>query len=70
MSPLSRPARIVSGILALVWILAGVAAVGLGLPRQRWGAVLLGAIAIVYGLLWYRMARRGRLLEPRNPSSN
>jgi len=57
---LSTPSRIVAGVIGVIWIVAGVAAVMLGTPAHQWGTVLLGALAIYFGGIWWHVARKGR----------
>jgi len=58
--PLSRANRVVARALAIAWIVAGAAAIVLGIARHRWLGVPLGLLAVWYGLLWVRVARTGR----------
>ena len=60
LSPLNRT---VAAALAAVWIGAGLAAALLGVAQRRWLALLLGPVAIAYGLAWVRVARTGRRLK-------
>jgi hypothetical protein len=55
--------RYVAAALAAVWISAGVAALVLGVLRERWIPVVLAPLAIGYGLLWVRVAVTGRRLD-------
>jgi len=60
----SSPAnRTVAAVLATVWIGAGLAAALLGIFQRRWAALLLGPLAIAYGLLWVQVGRTGRRLR-------
>ncbi|HET7604037.1 MAG TPA: hypothetical protein VFK36_13515 [Gemmatimonadales bacterium] len=52
--------RIVAGVIGVIWIAAGVAAVVLGIPAHQWGTVLLGVLAIYFGGIWWHVARKGR----------
>jgi hypothetical protein len=53
--------RTVSGILAAVWIAAGLAGLAIGLwLRPALLPVLLSPLALGYGWLWLRVARTGR----------
>jgi hypothetical protein len=60
---LSLGNRIVAGVLALVWIVSGLAALALGLARHHWLPVLLGPLAVCYGALWVRVAQTGRKVD-------
>lgn len=60
---LDLPNRIVAGVLALVWIAAGFAAVALGLKEHHWLPILLGPLAVCYGALWVRVAQTGRKVD-------
>ncbi|HTP46098.1 MAG TPA: hypothetical protein VMQ50_04160 [Casimicrobiaceae bacterium] len=61
-----RAVRIVSTLLALVWLGAGVAAIVLALMNpSRWTLGVVGVAALWYGLLWMRVARLGRRLTVR-----
>lgn len=53
--------RVIAACLAIIWILAGLAAVVMGV-WLRPGAlpVILGLLAIGYGWLWLRVAVTGR----------
>ncbi len=57
---LGKIPRIVAGVIGIIWIVAGVAAVMLGIPAHQWGTVLLGALAIYFGGIWWHVARKGR----------
>jgi hypothetical protein len=53
--------RTVAGILAAVWIAAGLAGLAIGLwLRPALLPVLLSPLALGYGWLWLRVARTGR----------
>ena len=39
-----------AALLAACWLGAGAAAVGLGVAREKWAAVVVGAFAVAYGL--------------------
>lgn len=60
-----RTIRLVGGLLAFVWLGAGLGAVVLGVGRSRGLLVGLGLVAFGYGLLWARVARLGRRLTLR-----
>ena len=56
--------RTIAGILATIWIAAGLAALTIGLwLRPALLLVLLGPLALAYGWLWVRVARTGRRLR-------
>ena len=52
--------RIVAGVIGIVWIAAGIAAIVLGVPAHKWGTVALGVLAIYFGGIWWHVARTGR----------
>jgi hypothetical protein len=54
--------RAVALVLAVVWLGAGAAAIAFGLSHGLMVVVIVAAAAIVYGLLWLRVAARSRLL--------
>ncbi len=60
-----RTVRIVSALLALVWIAAGFAAVVVAAKNSRWLPGIIGLAALWYGLLWMRVMRLGRRLTIR-----
>jgi hypothetical protein len=60
---LSRLNRFAAMLLALVWLAAGCVAGVLGFASGHWWVVTGGFLAIVYGLLWMRVAVRSRLLS-------
>jgi hypothetical protein len=60
-----RTVRIVSSLLALVWIAAGFASIVIAVIGSRWLTGLIGLTAIGYGLLWVRVMRLGRRLTVR-----
>ena len=49
-------------LLALVWLAGGASGVLIGVVQQRFGLLIVGGLAIGYGLLWSQAVRRGRLL--------
>jgi hypothetical protein len=57
--------RIVSGLLAIVWLCAGFVAIVVGVNMSRWLLVVIGVVALWYGLLWVRVVRQGRQLTIR-----
>jgi len=60
-----RTIRVVAGLLAAVWLAAGVAAIAVALSTSRWLLALVGLVAAGYGAVWLRAARQGRLLSVR-----
>jgi hypothetical protein len=62
-SKLSGPSRIVALLLAMVWLAAGLIAIGLGLIRAHWWLFIAGIFAGAYGSIWLRVAARSRLLS-------
>ena len=60
-----RTVRIVSAILALVWLGAGCVAIAIAVTTARWLPGIIGALAVLYGLLWVRVMRLGRQLTLR-----
>jgi len=58
--------RIVSGLLALVWLGAGFAAIVIAVNTARWLPAVIGVAAFLYGLLWVRVMRLGRQLTVRD----
>jgi hypothetical protein len=53
--------RILAGILAAIWIAAGLTALAIGLwLRPALFLVLLGPLAVAYGWLWMRVAWTGQ----------
>ncbi len=55
--------RGVAVVLAVVWLCAGATGMVLGWARGQPVLVLVGAAAIVYAALWFRVAARSRLLS-------
>jgi hypothetical protein len=53
----------VAALLAGVWLLAGLLALFLAFARHRWFGLMLGPIAVAYGVLWVRVAQTGRRLQ-------
>jgi hypothetical protein len=65
-SDLGWSGRWVAAMLAAVWIVSGAAVIVL--MHRRWLAIVLGVIAIAYGLVWVEVTRTGRPLRwPRRP---
>jgi hypothetical protein len=61
--------RAVAGLLALVWLGAGGAAVVFAIAQHRWWMLALGVLAVGYGTMWIRVAQTGaRLRWPRRTS--
>ena len=60
-----RTVRIVSAVLALVWLAAGFAAIVIAVSTSRWLPGIIGVAALLYGLLWVRVVRLGRQLTIR-----
>ncbi len=59
--------RIVAAVLAVVWLAAGSAAIVLAVAGRYWPGLVLGPLAIGYGLLWVRVAYLGRRVRWRGP---
>ncbi len=57
--------RIVAGLLALIWLGAGLAALAMAAVAQRWLFALAGVGALWHGVLWVRVVREGRQLTSR-----
>ena len=57
-----RTVRIVGVLLAMTWLCAGVAAAFAGAIAERWLLVLVGLVALWYGVIWVYVARQGRRL--------
>lgn len=62
---LSRADRLTSGLLALVWLGVGFAAIGVAVRSSRWLPGVLGVAAVAYGFLWARVVRLGHRLTGR-----
>jgi len=60
-----RTVRIISALLALVWLGAGFAAIVTAVTTSRWLLGAIGVAALWYGLLWLRVVRLGRQLTIR-----
>ena len=60
-----RTVRTVGGMLAVVWLGAGVAAVVVAVLASRRLLVGPGLLALWYGVVWARAVQQGRLLEDR-----
>jgi hypothetical protein len=60
-----RTVRIVGALLAMVWLCAGVIAIIAGATAQRWLLILVGLMAVWYGVVWAYVARHGRRLTTR-----
>ena len=59
---LSRTSRVVAFALAAAWLAAGVLALALALADRRVLTGTIAIVAIVYGLMWWRVAARAQLL--------
>jgi hypothetical protein len=57
-SDLGWGGRWVAGILAAVWIASGTAVIVI--MHRDWLAIVLGLVAIAYGLVWVEVTRTGR----------
>jgi uncharacterized membrane protein len=60
-----RILRIVSALLALVWLGAGFASIVLAVSSSHWLFGIVGVAALWYGFLWVRVVRLGRQLTIR-----
>ena len=60
-----RTVRIVSALLALVWLGAGFVAIVMAVNTSRWLLGVIGVAALFYGLLWVRVVHLGRQLTVR-----
>ena len=60
-----RTVRIISALLALVWLGAGFAAIVMAVSTSQWLPGVTGVAALWYGLLWVRVVRLGRQLTLR-----
>jgi hypothetical protein len=60
-----RTIRVVGGMLALVWLAGGAAALVAAVLTSRWLLALAALIALGYGFVWVNVARQGRLLTAR-----
>ena len=60
-----RTARIISALLALVWLGAGLVAIAIAVSTSRWLPGVIGSLALLYGLLWVRVMLLGRQLTLR-----
>lgn len=61
--PASRTTRVIATLLACVWLAGGAWAVAQGVLRGAPLPVLIGAVALWYGLVWARVAYAGRRLQ-------
>jgi len=61
----SRTVRVISSLLALVWLGTGFAAIFVAVSTTRWLPGIVGVAAVCYGLLWVRVVRLGRQLTVR-----
>jgi len=60
---LSGVNRAVALGLAIVWLGAGIAGVAFGVGRGQVVLAFVGLAAVAYGLLWFRVAARSKLLS-------
>jgi len=60
-----RSVRIVGGLLAAVWVAAGLAALVIAVMKSRWLLAVVGLAALWLGALWMRVVRHGRRLSVR-----
>jgi len=60
-----RTVRIVGGLLAAVWVGAGLAALVVAVMTSRWLLAVVGLAALWLGILWVRVVREGRRLTVR-----
>jgi hypothetical protein len=65
MSDSPRTVRIVGGLLAAIWLCAGIAAIAIGAAAQRWLLVAAGVFAVWYGVVWLAVVRLGRRVSLR-----
>ena len=61
-SRLGNANRILAFVLAGIWLCAGLAAIAIGVVRERWVIGIAGLFALGYAMLWLRVAARRRLL--------
>ncbi|MDQ2928948.1 MAG: hypothetical protein M3R22_12445 [Pseudomonadota bacterium] len=61
---LRRYERLLAGLLGLVWIGGGIAALVIGIARSGWAVIAMAVLAAGYGVVWLRVAARARLYEP------
>jgi hypothetical protein len=61
---LSRLDRGVSGVLALVFVVGGVAGVVVGAIHSHYLLLVVSVLVIGWGVAWAAVAWRGRLLGP------
>ena len=54
--------RLVSAVLAVIWLGAGLAALVTGAVGQRWLLGLAGIAGLWYGIIWIYVARERRQL--------
>ena len=64
-----RTVRVVSAVLAVIWLCAGVAALVFAAVGRRWFLSLAGVAAIWYGIVWVLVVRKGRQLTMREALS-
>jgi hypothetical protein len=70
-SNLSPTGRVFAIMLTMVWLATGVITIAIGITRDHWMALLFGILALAYGVVWFQVARTGRLLKwsPRHNKS-
>lgn len=54
--------RAIAIVLAVVWMVAGIAGLILGFNQGRMVVVMVALVAVAYSLLWFRVVARSRLL--------
>lgn len=60
-----RTVRVVGGLLAAVWVGAGLAALVIAVMGSRWLLAVVGLAALWLGVLWMRVVWEGRRLTVR-----
>jgi len=55
--------RTIATLLGAIWLVAGLAAVVIGIATTRWQPIVLGSAALWYASLWLRVAAQRRLLR-------
>ena len=63
-SALSRIDRRVSAVLAIVWLVAGVAGITVGVIHASVPLLIVSVLVVAWGAVWVVVAWRGRLLGP------
>jgi hypothetical protein len=54
---------VAAALLAAVWLVGGFCSLFLTFARSLWIGLVLGPLAIGYGVLWVRVAQTGRRLR-------